>query len=35
MLAEDATFKMPPLPAWCRGRAAIAGFLTRFALQDR
>jgi RNA polymerase sigma-70 factor (ECF subfamily) len=35
MLAEDATFTMPPLPAWYRGRVAIAGFLTRFALQDR
>jgi RNA polymerase sigma-70 factor (ECF subfamily) len=35
MLAEDATFTMPPLPAWYGGRAAIAGFLTRFALQDR
>jgi RNA polymerase sigma-70 factor (ECF subfamily) len=35
MLAEDATFSMPPLPTWYRGRAAIAAFLTRFALQDR
>jgi RNA polymerase sigma-70 factor, ECF subfamily len=35
MLAEDATFSMPPLPSWYRGRDAIAAFLTRFALQDR
>jgi RNA polymerase sigma-70 factor (ECF subfamily) len=35
MLTEDATFTMPPLPTWYRGRAAIAAFLTRFALQDR
>jgi RNA polymerase sigma-70 factor (ECF subfamily) len=35
MLADDATFTMPPLPTWYRGRDAIAGFLTRFALQDR
>jgi RNA polymerase sigma-70 factor, ECF subfamily len=35
MLAEDATFTMPPLPTWYRGRHAIAAFLTRFALQDR
>ena len=35
MLAEDATFSMPPLPTWYRGREAIAAFLTRFALQDR
>jgi RNA polymerase sigma-70 factor, ECF subfamily len=35
MLAEDATFSMPPLPTWYRGREAIAAFLTRFALRDR
>jgi len=35
MLAEDATFGMPPLPTWYRGRDAIGGFLTRFALRDR
>jgi RNA polymerase sigma-70 factor, ECF subfamily len=35
MLADDATFSMPPLPTWYRGRAAIAAFLTRFALRDR
>ncbi|MGH2781436.1 MAG: RNA polymerase subunit sigma-70 [Thermoleophilaceae bacterium] len=34
MLAEDATFTMPPLPTWYRGRRAIAAFLTRYALQE-
>ena len=35
MLADDATFTMPPLPTWYRGRDAIAAFLERYALQDR
>jgi RNA polymerase sigma-70 factor (ECF subfamily) len=35
LLAEDATFTMPPLPTWYRGHDAIAAFLTRYALQDR
>ena len=35
MLADDATFTMPPLATWYRGRAAIEVFLTRFALTDR
>jgi RNA polymerase sigma-70 factor (ECF subfamily) len=35
MLADHATFTMPPLPTWFRRRHAIAAFLTRFALQDR
>jgi RNA polymerase sigma-70 factor, ECF subfamily len=35
MLADDATFTMPPLPTWYRGRDAIASFLDRYALQDR
>jgi RNA polymerase sigma-70 factor, ECF subfamily len=29
MLAEDASFSMPPLPTWFRGRADIAAFLNR------
>jgi RNA polymerase sigma-70 factor (ECF subfamily) len=35
LLVEDATFTMPPLPTWYRGRDAIAAFLARDALQDR
>jgi RNA polymerase sigma-70 factor (ECF subfamily) len=35
MLAEDATFALPPLPTWYRGRDVIAVLLTRFALGDR
>jgi RNA polymerase sigma-70 factor (ECF subfamily) len=35
LLADDATFTMPPLPTWFRGHAAISSFLTRYALQDR
>ena len=27
LLADDATFSMPPLPSWYRGRADIEGFL--------
>jgi RNA polymerase sigma-70 factor (ECF subfamily) len=35
MLADDATFAMPPLSTWYRGRDAITAFLTGFALRDR
>ena len=35
MLAEDATFAMPPLRTWYRGHDAIAVFLTGSALRDR
>ncbi len=28
MLAEDAEWSMPPLPAWFRGHEALSGFLT-------
>jgi RNA polymerase sigma-70 factor (ECF subfamily) len=34
LLADEATFTMPPLPTWYRGREAISSFLTRYALQD-
>jgi RNA polymerase sigma-70 factor (ECF subfamily) len=29
MLAEDAAWSMPPLPAWFTGREGLTGFLTR------
>ena len=32
MLAEDASFSMPPRPSWYRGRAAIAEFLAAHPL---
>ena len=32
MLAEDATFAMPPLRTWFRGRSAIAAFLAGWPL---
>ena len=35
MLAEDATFAMPPNTEWYRGRAAIADFLPRGPLSMR
>jgi RNA polymerase sigma-70 factor (ECF subfamily) len=35
MLAEDATFTMPPLPTWYQGRDAIAVYLKRSALTVR
>jgi RNA polymerase sigma-70 factor (ECF subfamily) len=35
MLADDATFTMPPLPTWYRGRDAIRAFLVRSALFER
>src|SRR5262249_2707160 len=35
MLAEDATFSMPALPTWYRGRDEITILLTRFALLGR
>jgi RNA polymerase sigma-70 factor, ECF subfamily len=35
LLAEDATFSMPPLPNWYRGNDAIRTFLVRFPLEER
>jgi RNA polymerase sigma-70 factor (ECF subfamily) len=35
MLAEDATFAMPPYSTWYRGRDAIATFLPQGPLTDR
>jgi RNA polymerase sigma-70 factor (ECF subfamily) len=33
LLDEDATWSMPPMPSWYRGKEAIAGFLSGFAFQ--
>jgi RNA polymerase sigma-70 factor, ECF subfamily len=35
MLADDATFSMPPRPSWYRGRAAVAAFLAALPLSGR
>jgi RNA polymerase sigma-70 factor (ECF subfamily) len=35
MLVEDATWSMPPLTVWYRGREAIAGFLSQSAFTVR
>jgi RNA polymerase sigma-70 factor, ECF subfamily len=35
MLTEEATWSMPPLPGWYRGREAIVAFLTDYPLRER
>jgi RNA polymerase sigma-70 factor, ECF subfamily len=35
MLADDATFSMPPRPNWYRGRTAVGAFLTALPLSGR
>jgi RNA polymerase sigma-70 factor (ECF subfamily) len=35
MLADDATFSMPPRPNWYQGRAAVAAFLAALPLSGR
>jgi RNA polymerase sigma-70 factor (ECF subfamily) len=35
MLADDATWYMPPAPNWYRGLPAIAGFHTDFVASER
>jgi RNA polymerase sigma-70 factor, ECF subfamily len=35
MLTEDAVWSMPPMPAWYRGREAVAAFLAEYPLRER
>jgi RNA polymerase sigma-70 factor, ECF subfamily len=35
LLTEDATWSMPPMPQWYRGREALTYFLAEHALQQR
>jgi RNA polymerase sigma-70 factor (ECF subfamily) len=35
LLSEDATWAMPPMPAWYRGKEAIRGFLLDYPLRHR
>ncbi len=35
MLTEDATWAMPPLPAWYQGRGDIAAFHTKYVMAER
>ena len=35
LLADDAVWSMPPMPAWYRGREAVAAFLAEYPLRER
>ena len=35
LLTEDATWSMPPMPAWYRGREAVSAFLAEYPLRER
>jgi RNA polymerase sigma-70 factor (ECF subfamily) len=35
MLSEDATWSMPPMPVWYRGREAVAAFLGDYPLREK
>jgi RNA polymerase sigma-70 factor (ECF subfamily) len=35
LLGEDATWSMPPVPTWYRGRETVAAFLAEYPLQER
>ncbi|MDX6650958.1 MAG: hypothetical protein QOJ97_2909 [Solirubrobacteraceae bacterium] len=35
LLTQDATWSMPPMPRWYRGREALVGFLTNQPLRER
>jgi RNA polymerase sigma-70 factor (ECF subfamily) len=35
LLAEDASWSMPPVPSWYRGREAVVAFLTEYPLRER
>ncbi len=35
MLAQDATWSMPPMPGWYRGDEAIAAFLAEYPCRER
>jgi RNA polymerase sigma-70 factor (ECF subfamily) len=35
MLTEDASWSMPPMPNWYRGRDAVVAFLTDYPLRER
>jgi RNA polymerase sigma-70 factor (ECF subfamily) len=35
MLTEEATWSMPPMPVWYRGREAVVAFLEEYPLRER